>query len=308
MRRALAVPAALGAAATATVGYASVVERNFFRLRRYRVPVLPAGARPLRLLHISDAHLTPGRERLRRWIASLATLEPDLVINTGDNLAAHDAVPAMADALAPLLRFPGAFVMGSNDYFAPRPKNPARYLFPDSGRRIHGIPLPWEKLRDAMAGAGWLDCVHQVGTLHVGNRRLRVAGVDDPHLKRDRYERIAGRVPDDVEIGIGLTHSPEPRVLDEFVSDGYRLILAGHTHGGQLRVPLYGALVTNCGIDTARARGLHRWGLGLEPAWLHVSAGLGTSPYAPVRFACPPEASLLTLVPATGSSPGGLTR
>jgi predicted MPP superfamily phosphohydrolase len=307
MRPALAVPTALGATAVAAVGYASVVERNLFRLRRYRVPVLPEGARPLRLLHISDAHLTPGRQKLRRWISSLAALQPDFVINTGDNLAAHDAVPAMVDALGPLLDLPGAFVMGSNDYFAPRPKNPARYLLPDSGRRIHGIPLPWEKLRDAMTSAGWIDCVHATGVLHVGDRRLRVAGVDDPHLKRDRYDRIAGAVPNDVELGIGLTHSPEPRVLDEFVSDGYRLLLAGHTHGGQLRVPVYGALVTNCGIDAARARGLHRWGLGLEPAWLHVSAGLGTSPYAPVRFACPPEASLLTLVPATRSSPGRAT-
>jgi predicted MPP superfamily phosphohydrolase len=74
--------------------------------------------------------------------------------------------------------------------------------------------------------------------------------------------------------------------------DGCRLILAGHTHGGQLRVPFYGALVTNCGIDRARARGLSRY----ENAWLHVSAGLGTSPFAPVRFSCPPEATLLTLV------------
>jgi predicted MPP superfamily phosphohydrolase len=57
-------------------------------------------------------------------------------------------------------------------------------------------------------------------------------------------------------------------------------------------VPLYGALVTNCGLDRGRARGLSRY----DGTWLHVSAGLGTSPYAPVRFACPPEATLLTLV------------
>jgi predicted MPP superfamily phosphohydrolase len=111
---------------------------------------------------------------------------------------------------------------------------------------------------------------------------------------RDRYDRIAGPVPDPVTLRLGLTHSPEPRVLDRFAGDGYDLVLAGHTHGGQLRVPGYGALVTNCGLDRSRARGASRWGTHL---WLHVSAGLGTSPYAPVRFACPPEASLLTLVP-----------
>ena len=82
-------------------------------------------------------------------------------------------------------------------------------------------------------------------------------------------------------------------MVNSFAADGYDLVLAGHTHGGQLRVPFYGALVTNCGIDRPRARWLHRWTPG---TWLHISAGLGCSPYAPVRFACPPEATLLTLV------------
>ena len=110
---------------------------------------------------------------------------------------------------------------------------------------------------------------------------------------------MAGAADRSAEVRIGLAHSPEPRVLDRFAADGYDLLLCGHTHGGQLRVPFYGALVTNCGIDRERARWLHRWA---EPTpehpsgtWLHVSAGLGTSPYAPVRFACPPEATLLTL-------------
>jgi predicted MPP superfamily phosphohydrolase len=58
-------------------------------------------------------------------------------------------------------------------------------------------------------------------------------------------------------------------------------------------VPFYGTLVTNCGLDRERARGLHLYG----DAWLHVSAGLGTSPWAPARFACRPEATLLTLLP-----------
>jgi predicted MPP superfamily phosphohydrolase len=120
-------------------------------------------------------------------------------------------------------------------------------------------------------------------------------------LQADHYERIAGPVGAGVDVALGLSHTPEPRVLDAFVADGFRLVLSGHTHGGQLRVPGLGALVTNCGLDRRQARGLSPWPAGTgdpEHAWLHVSAGLGTSPYAPVRFACPPEATLLTLVPA----------
>ncbi|BBF99245.1 MULTISPECIES: metallophosphoesterase [Pseudonocardia] len=284
--------AATATAGAAGIGYAAGIERRHWTLRRAELPVLEPGARPLRILHLSDLHLTPGQRSKIRWVAALAALEPDLVINTGDNLAHPDAVPGVLTALGRLLDRPGAFVFGSNDYYGPTPKNPARYLRRSGGRRIHGAPLPWTDLRAAFREHGWVDATHTRQLLEVDGRSVRIAGVDDPHLNRDRYPRIAGHDPD-ADLRLGLTHSPEPRVLDGFAADGYDLVLAGHTHGGQLRLPGYGAIVTNCGIDRSRARGTSRWGSHTR---LHVSAGLGTSPYAPVRFACPPEASLLTLV------------
>jgi uncharacterized protein len=284
---------ALGATTTgaATLAYAAGIERRRWTLRQSTLPVLAAGARPLRVLHISDLHLTPRQRSKQRWVARLAELEPDLVVNTGDNLAHPRAVPAAIAALGPLLDLPGLFVFGSNDYFGPTPKNPARYLV-KSARRNHGEPLPWRDLRAALLERGWHDATHARVDLTVDGLDVAAAGVDDPHLGLDRYDRVAGRR--EGALRLGLTHSPEPRVLDRFAADGYDLVLAGHTHGGQLRVPGFGALVTNCGLDRSRARGASRWGVH---TWLHVSAGLGTSPFAPVRFACPPEATLLTLVP-----------
>lgn len=287
--------AALGATAvgTATVAYAAGIERTRWTLRRAELPVLAEGARPLRVLHLSDLHMLPGQKSKQRWVAELDELNPDLVVNTGDNLAHRHAVPAVLRALGPLLDRPGVFVFGSNDYYAPRPKNPVRYLV-KSKRKIHGIPLPWRDLRAALIERGWHDLTHVRQLLTVDGQSIAVAGVDDPHLHRDRYSDIAGRPDRAAALRLGVTHSPEPRVLDSFAEDGYDLVMAGHTHGGQLRVPGYGAIVTNCELDRSRARGASRWGAHM---WLHVSAGLGTSPYAPVRFACPPEASLLTLVP-----------
>ena len=287
------------AAGVGGIGYAAGIERRRWTLRRATLPVLADGAPPFTILHISDLHMMPGQRSKQRWVAELDRLEPDLVVNTGDNLAHQQAVPAVVRALDPLLRRPGVYVFGSNDYYAPRPKNPARYLVP-SNKRIHGIPLPWRDLRAAMTEHGWLDLTHARHTLRIGGRTVQFAGVDDPHLKRDKYELIAGRASDEADIRIGVTHSPEPRVLDSFADDGYDVVLAGHTHGGQLRLPLYGAIVTNCGLDRSRARGTSRWG---AHTWLNVSAGLGTSPYAPVRFACPPEASFLTLVPRSTHVP-----
>jgi uncharacterized protein len=241
---------ALGATTTgaATFAYAAGVERRRWTLRQSALPVLAAGARPLRVLHISDLHLTPNQRSKQRWVAGLAELEPDLVVNTGDNLAHPRAVPAVINALGPLLALPGLFVFGSNDYFGPTPKNPARYLV-KSSRRSHGEPLPWRDLRAALLERGWHDATHARVGLTVSGVDVAVAGVDDPHLGLDRYDRVAGRHDGTPALRLGLTHSPEPRVLDRFAADGYDLVLAGHTHGGQLRVPGVGALVTNCGLD-----------------------------------------------------------
>jgi predicted MPP superfamily phosphohydrolase len=161
----------------------------------------------------------------------------------------------------------------------------------------HGPDLPYEEMRRAFTGAGWTDLNNAKATLKVNGVHLDFAGTDDPHIKRDRYDEVAGEVDPTADLSIGVTHAPYQRVLNGFVGDGYPLVLAGHTHGGQLAVPFYGALVTNCDLDTSRVKGLSTWGYDGRQAALHVSAGLGTSPYAPVRFACRPEATLLTLVP-----------
>ena len=262
----------------------------------------------MRVLHVSDLHLRPGQHLEERFVAGLADLEPDLVVDTGDNLSHLRGVPVVLRALGRLLDRPGVFVFGSNDYHGPRPKNPTNYLF-RPGHRVLGPELPWRDLRAAFVERGWQDATHARLTVTVAGQHVAVAGVDDPHIGRDDYDRIAGPAdptdgresPGEPVLRLGLTHAPEPRVLDGFAADGYDLVLAGHTHGGQLCLPGLGALVTNCGIDRSRVKGPSRWGAHTR---LHVSAGLGTSPWAPARFCCRPESTLLELVPrpaATGS-------
>jgi predicted MPP superfamily phosphohydrolase len=289
----MTLAAGLAATGAATLAYASLIERNHFTLRRYDVPVLAPDAEPLRVLQISDLHLTPQQRRKQDWVASLAAVDPDLVLLTGDNLGHPDAVPAVLAALRPLLdAAPGAFVFGSNDYYGPVLKNPFTYFNPNRRLR-HGTDLPWTDLRDALTGAGWSDLNNARTTVKAGGRLIELAGVDDPHLDRDDYAAVAGPLSPTADTHIAVTHSPATRVLDRMSADGFPLLVAGHTHGGQVCVPGYGALVTNCDLPRRMASGLHRY----RTSWLHVSAGLGTSPTAPVRFACPPEATLLTLVP-----------
>lgn len=297
----MALAALAGAAGAA---YAFGYEVRAFTLRHAEVPVLPSGSRPLRVLHLSDVHMTPRQRRKQQWLRSLAALEPDLVVNTGDNLAHQQSVPVVLDALGDLLDVPGVFVMGSNDYFSPTVRNPVRYLLPDDGHRNTHTPLlPSDDLRKGFEKAGWADLSNQRASLEVGGVRLAFAGVDDPHLQYDDLPAVSGRADPEADVRIAVAHAPYLRVLDSFAHDGYDLVFAGHTHGGQLCLPGKGALVTNCDLEPARAKGLHRHPATSRPgdpgsSWLHVSAGLGTSPYAPARFACRPEATLITLTSA----------
>lgn len=293
----------VGGAALAAYGH---WEARQYGVTRHDLRVLPPGMRPLRVLHLTDLHMTPGQHRKQDWLRSLAALAPDLVIDTGDNLAHRDAVGPVLASLGPLLDIPGAFVHGSNDYFEPGVRNPFSYLLPDNGKRHTDVPaLPWGELSAGLAGAGWLDLTNRRSRITVGETTIAFAGVDDPHLDYDDLDAVAGPADSEADVRLAIAHAPYLRVLDQFAADGYDAIIAGHTHGGQVRLPWPGgprALTTNCDLDPARASGLHRHPAASRPgdpgsAWLEVSAGVGTNPYSRVRVGCRPEAVLLTLLP-----------
>ena len=292
MSRTLRAAAGVVGLGAATLAYGTLVERNAFTVRQFDVPVLAPG-RPRCASCMSPICTSrPTSAASRNSIRDLARLRPDLVVNTGDTISHARAIPAIMRSLEPLFEFPGVFVPGNNDYYVPQLKNPVRY-FVRRDERVRGPRLPWAEMAAAMEASGWLDLTHMRAVVKAADVEVALAGTDDPHLKRARYALIAGPAEPAAAVRIGVTHSPEPALLRSFARDGYDLVLAGHTHGGQVRVPFGPAIVTNCGIDVHRARWLHRWD---DQMWFHVSAGLGTGPYTPVRFACRPEGSLLTLV------------
>jgi predicted MPP superfamily phosphohydrolase len=290
----------------ALAGAACVVYGTFearaFRVRRVTVPVLPAGSQRLRVLHVSDIHLVARQRSKRDFVSALAGLEPDLVVNTGDNIAHGDALQPLLDSFGRLLDVPGVFAFGSNDYTAAGLSNPLGYLATPTSR--HGVReelemLPTDELRAGLASGGWKDVTGHKVALDVRGVRLEVRGTDDAHLHRDDYSLVAGAPAEDADLAIGVTHAPYARVLDAMTVDGLPILFAGHTHGGQVCLPGWGALTTNCDLPPAQAKGLSRYHAGDHTSWLHVSAGVGTSPYAPYRFACPPEVTLLTLTPGS---------
>ncbi|WP_349827133.1 metallophosphoesterase [Brevibacterium litoralis] len=298
MTRSSLLPA-LGVTALAGLGcltWAAAVEPHLFTVRRREHAVLPAGATPLRVLHLSDLHLTSWQHHKMNWVHALADLEPDLVVNTGDNLGG-DVLGHVVETYGRLLDVPGVFVLGSNDLHAPVFKNPARYLRgPSEVEDDHagtGPDLPTAEMVEAFERRAWHFLDNRDARITLGGTTLDFSGLGDHHMDAAHVAETHPSFPDDATVRIGVTHSPYTAVLDAFAEAGADLVFAGHTHGGQLRIPFWGAPVTNCDLPHDRARGTfdHR-GTAVE-----VSAGLGFSPFAPVRFACRPEVTLVTLVP-----------
>ena len=282
---------AIGVTGVGSLTY-GLAEAQAFKVRELDLALLPAGSESIRVLHLSDLHITPAQTRKINWVKSLAKLEPDFVVGTGDFLAHQLAVPAVVEAMNELLDIPGAFVLGSNDYFAPTIKNPLTYFKKDREIRAEGTALPTSDLVDELSDAGWLDLNNKQGTAVINGVKIHFRGTDDPHIKKDDYAAVAGSFDSDA-FAFGVTHAPYRRVLQSFETDKADLVLAGHTHGGQICIPFYGALVTNCDLPQGQAKGFSTFGESEMP--LHVSAGVGTSPFAQVRIACRPEATLITL-------------
>ena len=306
---ALGAVAAVGAA---TFAWGALVERNRFTIRHEIVPILDEAARPITVLHLSDLHMAPWQTRKQEWVRSLALLEPDLIVNTGDNFGHVDALPALQHALEPFGNTPGVFVHGSNDYVGPEAKNPFSYFTgPSSKKARRPANIDTGSLESYFEDTlGWLSLNNRSRALELRGSRIEFFGTNDAHRGWDRLDALPGFVEEMREnvgwaddpagptaVAIGVTHAPYRRVLDAFVTQGAELIFAGHTHGGQVRIPGQPALVTNCDIPREQASGLSVWHHARRAAFLEVSAGIGTSIYAPVRFACPPEAVVVTLVP-----------
>lgn len=300
--------AGLGALTLAAGAYGALVEREKFTVRRETLPILDPGSEPLRVLHLSDLHMAPWNSGLIKWVRSLGDLRPDVVVGTGDFLGHPDGLSALTEALMPLRGVPGVVVHGSNDKVAPRPKNPFAYLMEPSkvSEESRSTPLDFEGLQALYSTLGWSDIDNGAIRMAVKGSTVEWVGVGDAHYGLDDLEslpRIVEQLREsqpDSEGGstttIGVTHAPYQRVLNAFVNQGAELIMAGHTHGGQVCLPGGRALTTNSDLPTSMASGTHVWTHANRSSYLTVSAGLGTSMYAPVRLFCPPEAVLVTLV------------
>lgn len=286
----------VGLSAVAALAWGTLIERRWYVLRHVTVPALAGPAsQPLRVLHLSDLHQLPGQRHRLDFVRSCLDAGPDMVVVTGDLLESNDSIDEVVEALAEAVAGRvGLAVLGAHDYWGPTARNPADYLLAPQ-RRSYGRRLDTQRLIDGLTHAGYEVMDNRRTTVKTPAGLIDVAGLGDAHVDFDNPAAVDWSTPaEEVALRLGVCHAPYRRVLDVFAAADVQLTLAGHTHGGQLRVPFAGALVNNTDLPLRRSRGLSRSG----QMWLHVSAGLGHSRFAPVRFSCRPEATILDLVAA----------
>ena len=273
-------PALLGALALAVLAaFRTLAQRPRVQARDIPVEGLPAAFDGFRIAQISDLHCGPfaSGPRVAGWMEAVNRLKPDMVAVTGDLIASGDAfVPVVASALGQLRAPHGVFAcMGNHDYFG-----------------------DGEAMAQALASEGLTVLRNRGVEVPRGGGRLFVAGVDDTWTARHDVARALAHRPSGVPVVL-LAH--DPALFPEAASFGVDLTLSGHTHGGQLGLPLFSRKVNLARIITKFTTGLYREG----PSSLYVNRGLGTTG-PPIRLGVFPEIAVLTLRPAR--SAGAATR
>jgi uncharacterized protein len=264
---------ALMAAPFAAMGYGALIERINFHVREVDVPLagLPDDLDGLRILHLSDIHLGAflSERELARVIDAACGLRPHLAFATGDFISRFgDPLEACIRQLARVKADAGMLgCLGNHERYAGAESEATR-LAAQAGIRI----LRGESCR-----------------LRFGGAVLNVAGVDYQGIStRPKYLRGAERLIEPAACNLLLSHSPD--VFPAAARQGWALVLAGHTHGGQVNVEILDASINPARFFTPYVHGLYRIG----PAAEYVTRGIGTVGI-PARLGAPPEISLIRL-------------
>ena len=250
--------------------YAAILEKSL-TVSEALIPLAGlGGTEPIGVLVISDIHGGPFVDSriLRQTFARLLTLQPDLILLPGDFATVcvsevEEILPSLRTLRAPL----GVYgVLGNHDYYTEDPP----------------------RLSDLVEGAGIELLQNRSVPIAKGDGRFLLGGVDDLLCGTPDF-RGALRDREDGVPTVIMSHNPD--VFPEAVKRGVSLVLAGHTHGGQIRMPGLSVLVRMSRYHLDHGR------FAVEDSELIVSRGLGVTGL-PLRFACPPEALFLTFVPA----------
>ncbi len=265
------------AAPFAVLGYGVLVERLDFRVREVDVPIpgLPPDLEGIRILQISDIHLSPflSEKDLARVIDASNELRPNVAAITGDLITQRgDPLDAAIRQLARLRADAGVYgCMGNHEQFA----------------RVQ------DYTQAAAARVGIRFLRRAAAPLRFGSATLNLAGLDyQSKSEKPHYLRGAGRFLVPGAFNVLLQHNPD--TFPAAVREGYNLLLAGHTHGGQVTIEILDESISPALFFTPYVYGLYRSPDGRPGVYAYVTRGIGTIAI-PARVGAPPEIALLRL-------------
>lgn len=275
------------------VVYVVFIEPRWFHLGHVRVPVRGEFPGPLRILHITDTHLRKGHATTAkmRFLKGLAEHEVDFVFATGDMIDNPSGIEYCVEALDALKpRYGTYFVLGGHDHNDITILDTLHHLthFRTSRRATRANEV--DRLQEQLKEVGVTTLVNENVRVPVDNGEIVLIGLDDPFLDRHDLDGAMEGIADG-DATIMLVHAPD--IVDEIAEHGIDAVFCGHTHGGQIRVPFIGAMVTRCSLDPREACGLLR----RKNTAFHLNRGLGAGWMTDFRFWCRPEATIVDLVP-----------
>ena len=252
----------------ACVAYGYFVEPYWLKVSRVKITTskLPAGSQPLRIVHLSDLHSDPTPRLEGRLVQAIAAERPDLIVFTGDSINSPAGLPVFRECLTELARLAPTFaVKGNWD---------AWY---------------WRHL-NLFEGTGAYELDGSSSLINLKGQPVWIVGVAVENEKS--MEQALASIPPGA-LKIFLYHYPD--LIHEAAAQNVDLYCAGHTHGGQVALPLYGALITLSKYGKRYEAGLYRE----AGTWLYVNRGIGMEGgFAPrVRFWARPEVTVIELGP-----------
>ncbi len=259
--------------------------------RRLTLPDLPPGLEGLRILHVSDTHFPASGDSVGRFLEQIWHLDYDLVCCTGDYVETSAGWDSAGDALTQLRAPFGVYAtLGAHDYCQPVRTVDEWVSF--NTDRLIGSPRRFvnpSPFVERLEEAGVVVLRNEWRSLEVGGELVRIGGAGDDSV---RMARLESAVPPPGGFSMLLTHSPDAALrLPSLTDGGPSLVLSGHTHGGQIRVPGWGAPLRHSRLTRRdQASGV----FDLNGSRVVVSRGFGTA-HVPLRFACRPEIGLITL-------------
>ena len=258
----------------AYTGMKTVLHSTQIKVKEISYPVakyLDGDFKPLKIVHISDLHAdrftTP--VKTKRYIEKINSLQPDLVLFTGDLITAgDDHIEEGADALGNIKSTYGTYaVMGDHDYW--------------QGEQV---------ITDALTARGVNVLRNQTGQFTHKKKQIGLTGITELYSKKLIPSELQElfETENHSDFKIAFSHQATTRIIELAGEHNFQLVLGGHTHGGQIRIPVFFYPLTPVLLETEYVKG-KKW---FEELLLNVNSGLGYT-LAPLRYGAPTQISLI---------------